>query len=38
VLAVRSGGSERLQLTIIVCNIVGSMPLSARLTPRTCVI
>ena len=32
--AVRSGGPERRQLTIMVCNMVGSMPLSARLDPE----
>jgi DNA-binding SARP family transcriptional activator len=32
--AVRSGSSERRQLTIMVCNIVGSVPLSARLDPE----
>ena len=32
--AVRSGSSERRQLTIMVCNMVGSMPLSARLDPE----
>jgi len=32
--AARSGSPERRQLTIIVCNIVGSVPLSARLDPE----
>lgn len=32
--AVRSGSSERRQLTIMVCNMVDSMPLSARLDPE----
>ena len=32
--AVRSGSPERRQLTIMVCNMVGSMPLSARLDPE----
>jgi class 3 adenylate cyclase len=32
--AVRSGSPERRQLTIMVCNIVGSVPLSARLDPE----
>jgi class 3 adenylate cyclase/tetratricopeptide (TPR) repeat protein len=32
--AVRSGRPERRQLTIMVCNIVGSVPLSARLDPE----
>jgi DNA-binding SARP family transcriptional activator/class 3 adenylate cyclase len=31
---VRSGSPERRQLTIMVCNIVGSMPLSVRLDPE----
>jgi class 3 adenylate cyclase/DNA-binding SARP family transcriptional activator len=30
----RSGSPERRQLTIMVCNIVGSVPLSARLDPE----
>jgi class 3 adenylate cyclase/DNA-binding SARP family transcriptional activator len=33
-MAVRLGSGERRQLTIIVCNIVGSAPLSARLDPE----
>ncbi|WP_091963123.1 BTAD domain-containing putative transcriptional regulator [Bradyrhizobium shewense] len=32
--AARSGSPERRQLTIVVCNIVGSVPLSARLDPE----
>jgi class 3 adenylate cyclase/DNA-binding SARP family transcriptional activator len=32
--AVRSGGPEQRQLTIMVCNMVGSAPLSARLDPE----
>jgi class 3 adenylate cyclase len=32
--AVRSGSSERRQLTIMACNMVDSMPLSARLDPE----
>jgi DNA-binding SARP family transcriptional activator/class 3 adenylate cyclase len=32
--ALRSGSPERRQLTIMVCNIVGSVPLSARLDPE----
>lgn len=32
--AVGSGNPERRQLTIMVCNMVGSMPLSARLDPE----
>jgi class 3 adenylate cyclase/DNA-binding SARP family transcriptional activator len=32
--AVRSGSPERRQLTIMVCNIVGSVPLSAHLDPE----
>jgi class 3 adenylate cyclase/DNA-binding SARP family transcriptional activator len=32
--AVRSGDRERRQLTIMVCNLVGSMPASARLDPE----
>ncbi|MEH2553157.1 putative ATPase/class 3 adenylate cyclase/DNA-binding SARP family transcriptional activator [Bradyrhizobium algeriense] len=32
--AVGSGSPERRQLTIMVCNMVGSMPLSARLDPE----
>ena len=31
---VRSGSPERRQLTILVCNMVGSMPLSAHLDPE----
>jgi class 3 adenylate cyclase/DNA-binding SARP family transcriptional activator len=33
-IAVRSTNPERRQLTILVCNMVGSMPLSARLDPE----
>jgi class 3 adenylate cyclase/DNA-binding SARP family transcriptional activator len=32
--AVRSGSPERRQLTIMVCNMVGSVPLSGRLDPE----
>jgi class 3 adenylate cyclase/DNA-binding SARP family transcriptional activator len=32
--AVRSGSPERRQLTIMVCNMVGSIPLAARLDPE----
>ena len=31
---VRAGSPERRQLTIMVCNMVGSVPLSARLDPE----
>jgi class 3 adenylate cyclase/DNA-binding SARP family transcriptional activator len=34
VVAVRAGGLERRQLTILVCKMVGSTPLSARLDPE----
>ena len=34
VVAVRPGSPERRQLTILVCNMVGSTPLSARLDPE----
>jgi class 3 adenylate cyclase/DNA-binding SARP family transcriptional activator/predicted ATPase len=34
VMAVRAGGLERRQLTILVCRMVGSTPLSARLDPE----
>jgi class 3 adenylate cyclase/predicted ATPase/DNA-binding SARP family transcriptional activator len=34
VVAVRAGGLERRQLTILVCRMVGSTPLSARLDPE----
>src|SRR5882757_1669055 len=32
--AVRTGGPERRQLTILACNMVGSLPLSSRLDPE----
>jgi class 3 adenylate cyclase len=32
--AVRTGGPERRQLTILACNMVGSMPFAARLDPE----
>ena len=33
-MAVRAGGPERRQLTILACNMVNSMPLAARLDPE----